>query len=135
MKQSSGTLLYRHTSAGIVVLLVHPSGAYNRKAPWSIPKGWPDEGEELEAAARRETREETGIDFTGPLQALGSIDYTKSRKRIFCFAGEVGDDVQARVASWEIDQAEFLSLDRAKEVIHPDQRPFIERLESLLAPK
>jgi predicted NUDIX family NTP pyrophosphohydrolase len=129
MKRSAGLLLYRRP---LSVLLVHPSGPYNRHAPWSIPKGWPDEGEELEAAARRETREETGIDFTGPLASLGSIDYTKSRKRIFCFAGEVSDDVQPKIASWEIDKAEFLSLDRAQELIHPDQRAFLERLVQLL---
>ena len=37
MKQSAGTLLYRVGPCGTEVLLVHPSGAYNRKAPWSIP--------------------------------------------------------------------------------------------------
>jgi predicted NUDIX family NTP pyrophosphohydrolase len=132
MKQSSGTLLYRRTPTGVEVLLVHPSGNYNRHAPWSIPKGWPDEGEELEAAARRETREETGIDFMGSLQSLGSIDYTKSRKRIFCFAGEATADLQPQIASWEIDRAEFLPLSRAQELIHPDQRAFLERLEAQL---
>jgi predicted NUDIX family NTP pyrophosphohydrolase len=130
MKQSAGTLLYRRVPEGLAVLLVHASGAYNRNAPWGIPKGIPDEGEELEAAARRETREETGIDFAGPLLSLGSIDYTKSRKRVFCFAGEVADYVQPKIASWEIDKAEFLPLERAKQVIHPDQRAFLERLEA-----
>ena len=43
------------------VLLVHPSGSYNRNAPWSIPKGELDEGEDPETAARRETREEAGV--------------------------------------------------------------------------
>ena len=56
MKQSSGTLLYRFDDRGqLEVLLVHPSGGYNRRAPWGIPKGLPDEGESLEEAARRET--------------------------------------------------------------------------------
>src|SRR5579872_39147 len=44
-KQSSGTLLYRRAPAGLEVLLVHPSGNYNRGKPWSIPKGLPDAGE------------------------------------------------------------------------------------------
>src|SRR5262245_39759061 len=34
MKQSSGTLLYRRAERGLEVLLVHPSGNYNRRAPW-----------------------------------------------------------------------------------------------------
>ena len=52
MKQSAGTLLYRQGPDGLEVLLVHPSGNYNRKAPWGIPKGLPAADEDLETAAR-----------------------------------------------------------------------------------
>ena len=44
-------------------------------------------GESLEEAARRETLEETGL-VAGDLIPLGSIVYTKSRKRVHGFAGE-----------------------------------------------
>ena len=132
MKQSAGTLLYRQGPEGLEVLLVHPSGAYNRKAPWGIPKGLIDEGEEPEQTARRETVEETGV-TAGTLVDLGSIDYTKSRKRIFCFGGEAPEGAAPRCASWEIDQACFLPLARARELIHPDQAAFIDRLAAHLA--
>ena len=56
VKQSAGTLLYRPLPESLEVLLVHPSGPYNRRAPWSIPKGLPDPGESLEAAAPRDPR-------------------------------------------------------------------------------
>lgn len=131
MKQSAGTLLYRKQGDQLHVLLVHPSGNYNRKAPWSIPKGLPDEGEELEAAARRETLEETGV-TAGSLISLGTIDYTKSRKTIHCFAGADDGMSEPRCASWEVDRAEFLPLDEARQLIHPDQRPFLDRLEEHL---
>ncbi len=131
MRQSSGTLLYRNGPAGLEVLLVHPSGNYNRKKPWSIPKGIPDDGEELEAAARRETLEEAGI-IAGPLVALGSIAYRKSGKLIHGFAGAAPDDAAPRVASWEIDAAEFLPLDEARRRIHPDQAELLDRLEAML---
>src|SRR5262245_18845318 len=85
-KQSSGTLLYRDAGGPLEVLLVHPSGNYNRGKPWSIPKGIPEPGEDLEAAARRETVEETGV-TAGDLLPLGSIHYQKSGKQIHCFAG------------------------------------------------
>ena len=131
MKQSAGTLLYREGPQGLEVLLVHPSGNYNRKAPWGLPKGEPDDGEELEAAARRETFEETGL-RPGALVPLGHIDYRKSRKRIFAFAGLAPADAEPRCASWEIDQARFLPLAGARALIHPDQAAFLDRLETML---
>ena len=133
MKQSAGTLLYRDGPEGLEVLLVHASGPYNRRAPWGIPKGEPDEGEnDLEATARRETREETGVE-TGELVALGDMVYRKSRKRVHCFAGPAPAGAAPRPTSWEVDRAEFLPLDKARQVIHPDQAVFLDRLLSHLA--
>jgi predicted NUDIX family NTP pyrophosphohydrolase len=131
MRQSSGTLLYRRREGQLEVLLVHPSGNYNRGKPWSIPKGEPDEGESLEAAARRETAEATGV-VAGELQPLGSIAYQKSRKQVHCFAGAAPADAAPHCASWEIDQAAFVPCDQAHERIHPDQAPFLDRLVQLL---
>ena len=130
MKQSAGTLLYRRHGDTIEVLLVHPSGNYNRHKPWSIPKGIPDEGESLEVAARRETLEEAGVE-AGDLVPLGTIDYKKSGKRIHAFAGQVKSG-EPHCASWEVDRAEFRTLEDAKELIHPDQRPFLDQLEEML---
>jgi predicted NUDIX family NTP pyrophosphohydrolase len=132
MKQSAGTLLYRQGQDGLEVLLVHPSGAYNRRAPWGIPKGLPDAGETLEAAARRETREETGVDVTGDLVPLGSIQYQKSRKEVHAFAAPAPADAAPRCTSWEIDQCRFVPLAEARGLIHPDQGPFLDRLVKAL---
>jgi predicted NUDIX family NTP pyrophosphohydrolase len=135
MRQSAGTLLYRDGPDGLSVLIVHPSGAYNRRAPWSIPKGEPNPGEtDLEAVARRETLEETGM-TAGPLVGLGHIDYQKSRKRVHCFAGPAPLNDEPRVASWEIDQARFVPLNEARGLLHPDQRVFLDRLEEQLKRK
>ena len=128
MKQSSGTLLYRTGPQGLEVLLVHPSGNYNRHAPWGIPKGVPDADEPLEAAARRETCEEANVEAVGPLIDLGHIDYTRSKKRIFCFAGPAPEGADARPVSWEVDHAEFVPLEKARQLIHPDQAVFLDRL-------
>lgn len=131
MKQSAGTLLYRHGPDGLEVLLVHPSGAYNRKAPWSIPKGEPGADADLEATARRETREETGVE-PGELVPLGHIDYRKSRKRIHCFAGPAPPAAEPKPASWEVDQVRFVPLDEARQLLHPDQVPFLDRLVQMM---
>jgi predicted NUDIX family NTP pyrophosphohydrolase len=127
MKQSAGTLLYRQGADGLEVLLVHPSGNYNRKAPWGIPKGEVEGDAGLEETARRETQEETGV-TAGELRELGFIDYTKSRKRIFAFAGAAPADAAPHCASWEVDQACFVPLERARQLIHPDQAAFLDRL-------
>lgn len=127
VKQSAGTLLYRDGPQGLEVLLVHPSGNYNRGKPWSIPKGLPDEGEGIEAAARRETLEETGV-VAGELVPLGEIQYQKSGKRIHCLAGLAPATAQPACASWEVDRAEFLPIAQARVAIHPDQAPFLDRL-------
>ena len=135
MKEASGTLLWRRSADGrLQVLLVHSSGPYNRKAPWGIPKGVREQGESLEETARRETLEETGV-TAGALESLGHVDYSKSRKRVHAFAGPAPEGAAPRCASWEIDCAEFVDVDRAGTLIHPDQEAFIGRLlEKLGAP-
>jgi predicted NUDIX family NTP pyrophosphohydrolase len=125
--QSAGTLLYRRVDGEAQVLIVHPSGAYNRRAPWSLPKGLPDEDEDLESAARRETLEETGV-TAGELFPLGHVDYSRSRKRVHGFAGPAPDGAEPRCASWEVDRAEFVAVDRARELLQRDQKAFIDRL-------
>src|SRR5437899_1287489 len=128
MKQSAGTLLYRTVGGVLEVLLVHASGPYNRRAPWGIPKGLPDEGEALEAAARRETLEETGVAAVGELVDLGWCEYTRSHKRIHCFAGPAPADAAPKPTSWEVDRAEFVSMEQARTLIHPDQAVLLDRL-------
>jgi predicted NUDIX family NTP pyrophosphohydrolase len=128
MKQSAGTLLYRQGAGGLEVLLVHPSGNYNRHKPWSIPKGEPDAGEDdLAEVARRETREEAGVE-AGELVAIGSIQYQKSKKMVYAFAGPAPADAAPRCASWEVDEARFVPLDEARRILHPEQVVFLDRL-------
>ena len=131
---SSGTLLYRFVEGAIEVLLVHPAGNYNRRAPWGIPKGAPDPDEALEQTARRETLEETGLMVAGPLVDLGHVDYTRSKKRVHAFAAPAPDGAAPRCASWEVDKAEFIEISRARRIIHPDQAALLDRLERHLDP-
>jgi predicted NUDIX family NTP pyrophosphohydrolase len=126
MKETAGTLLYRTVDGTVEILLVHASGNYNRKSKWSIPKGLPEENETLEEAARRETKEETDV-TAGKLKPLGYIDYKKSRKRVHCFVGTAPKDAEPQCASWEVDRAEFVPIEKAMEIIHPDQAEFLVR--------
>lgn len=126
---ASGTVLHQYVEDRLEVLLVHPSGNYNRRAPWGIPKGAPNGDETLEAAARRETWEETGIDVSGPLHDLGYVDYTRSKKRVHGYAAPAPEHAAPRCASWEVDKAEFIEITRARRIIHPDQLALLDRLE------
>jgi predicted NUDIX family NTP pyrophosphohydrolase len=131
MKESAGTLLYQFAEQGIKVLIVHPSGNYNLHKPWGIPKGIIEPGEDPETAARRETMEETGV-TAGELTSLSSIDYTRSNKRVHCFAGPAPENAAPYCASWEVDQARFVDLAEARRLVHPDQWVFLDRLLELL---
>ncbi len=133
MAESAGLLLYRSTANGWEVLLIHPSGNYNRRAPWGIPKGLTEPGEALEQAARRETKEETGV-TAQDVVSLGSVSYRRIRKQIHVFAGRVDETCQPTCASWEVDRAEFIPLELAYTLIHPDQAPLLDRLREILPP-
>jgi predicted NUDIX family NTP pyrophosphohydrolase len=112
--------------------LVHPSGWYNKKAPWSIPKGWPEDGESLEQAAARETLEETGVVVHGPLTPLDFVTY-KNGKRVHGFCAPSPNGAIPICASWEVDRAEFFPLSEARHMLHAAQQEFIDRLERHLA--
>ena len=113
------------------MLIVHPWGPYNRRAPWSIPKGRTNPGEDFETAARRETHEETGV-TAGPLRSIGSVDLARSRKRIHGFAGPAPEDAAPRSDQQEVDEAKFVAIDRARFLLHPAQVTFLDRLLSTL---
>jgi len=131
MKESAGTLLYRRPAGRLEVLIIKPGG-FAARYGWSIPKGLVEPGEDPEAAARRETREETGLD-PGPLELLGCIEYTKSRKRIHCFFGHAPEGEPRRTRDFEVAEARFVEKDEARRLLHHDQKGLIDMLETRLA--
>jgi len=134
--ESAGLVVYRNIATCLEVLLIHPSGNYNRRAPWGIPKGLPDGDELLPQAAVRETREETGVDLSAALDTglvpLGYVEYKRSPKRIHAFAAPAPAGAEPNVACWEIDQADFLPIEEARRRIRPDQLPLLDRLVEIL---
>jgi predicted NUDIX family NTP pyrophosphohydrolase len=136
-KLAAGCLVRAEFDGETRYLVVHPSGRYNARAPYSIPKGIVEPGETPEAAAVRETLEETGIACT-IVAPLGQIDYQKSRKTVVGYlAVPAAPPPSTTIESidWEIDRAEFLPADEARERLHPDQRPFIDRAIALAEPR
>ena len=149
-KAAAGLLLYRRRPAGLEVLLAHPGGPFwSRKdlGAWSIPKGEIDPGEDPVVAARREFREEIGLDVTGPLHPLGQRKQA-SGKLVQIWAAE-GDFDPAQLQSnlfeleWpkssgriqafpEVDRAAWFELDEARRRILPGQAPFLDALAAFV---
>lgn len=128
------------------VLLVHPGGPFFQRRDagvWSIPKGLCEPGEALEAAARREFREEIGFDpCPRELFPLGSVRQSGGKVvHAWAFAGEwdpselrsVRFDLEwppksGRIQVFpEVDRAEFFDARTAEEKIVVAQRPLVAR--------
>ena len=155
MPTSAGLLMYRVRDARVEVLLVHPGGPFFARKDdgvWTIPKGLPDDGEEVLDCAKREFKEETGFDLPDAGQLnfleLGTIKQ-KGGKTIHAWAF-AGDCDPAKLVSntfrlqwppgrgkWqefaEVDRAAFFTLDEARRKINPAQVELLMRLADLVA--
>jgi predicted NUDIX family NTP pyrophosphohydrolase len=143
---SAGLLLFRRRDGATEVFLAHPGGPFWAKrdaGAWTIPKGVVDEGEDLLDAARREFREETGIEPVGPFVSLGSIRQ-KAGKPVHAWAWQGDADAGAvssneTRAEWprgsgnwltfpEVDRCEWFDIETARQKINPAQAEFLDRL-------
>lgn len=81
---SAGGVIYRRGPVGVEVALAARAASAGRLV-WCLPKGLIEPGESAEATARREVREETGLE--GEVEAkLGDIQYwyqVRGEGRIF----------------------------------------------------
>ncbi|MBV9424998.1 MAG: NUDIX domain-containing protein [Solirubrobacterales bacterium] len=149
---SAGILVYRgERPSELEVLLVHPGGplwAKRDAGAWSIPKGEYEADEDALVAAQREFAEELGVaPPDGPYADLGEIRQ-KSGKLVHGWAVR-GDLDTSEIASntavvvWpprsgrtieipEVDRAEWLTIEEAREKINPAQTTLLERLRDLL---
>ena len=151
--RSAGILLHRRGAGGREVLLVHPGGPFWARrddGAWSIPKGEYVDGEDPQAAARREFGEELGAPLPddAPLVGLGEVRQ-RNGKRVVAWAVEGDCDTAAARSNtfeteWpprsgrrqvfpEIDRAEWFPLARAREKLIPAQVAFLDRLEEQAA--
>lgn len=147
-KKSAGILMYRHKDSELEIFLVHPGGPFwiNKDLnAWSIPKGEFDDNEDAFATAKREFKEETGINISGKFIELNPIKQ-KSGKMIYAWAVKGDIDASAIKSNefeieWpprsgkmktfpEIDKAEWFSLSDAKKKIIAAQWQLIEELIS-----
>jgi predicted NUDIX family NTP pyrophosphohydrolase len=155
MTISAGILLFRRRGDLVEVLVAHPGGPlWSRKdlGAWSLPKGEADDGETdaegLLAVARREFREELGLDApAGEPLPLGQVRL-KSGKVVHAWALEGDLDPATAVSGtfemeWpprsgrraafpEIDRVAWCAPDDARARLNPAQAPFVDRLLAIL---
>lgn len=151
MVLSAGLLLYRGDDAGLQVWIAHMGGPFWRRRPraWSIPKGLVEGDEDVLETARREFAEEIGAPApSGPTIDLGEHRQA-SGKRVRVFALEAPSFDIAEVHSNtvrlelprgsgrfvevpEVDDARWVSIDAARDLVVAGQVGALDRLVDLV---
>ena len=147
---AAGLLMCRKENNELQFFLVHPGGPFyvkKNEGVWSIPKGLPENHEEILQTARREFFEETGIKATGPFYPLGSVKQ-KSGKIVhaWTFTGEWNPEqgITSNIfkIEWpprskkfidipEVDRAAWMNYDEAVKMIHPYQLPLLAKAKEI----
>lgn len=145
-KQSAGLLMYRQTSRGLEVLLVHPGGPFWQKrnlGVWTIPKGVVEPGEALFDTACREFNEETSLTSQPPYLELPEIRQSSKRVKAWAFEGDC-DPTQLYsntfMLEWppksgclqefpEVDRAAWFPIGEAAHYILKGQLPLLDSLD------
>ena len=150
-RRSAGILLYRRDADSLRVLLAHMGGPFfatRDKGAWTVPKGEPGPGEDLESTARREFAEELGLPVpTGPLLPIGEV-VQKNGKVVSVWALEGDLDVDdvvpgtfemewprgsGRVGTFpEVDRAAWWTPAQCADRIVPAQLELVTRLVAQL---
>ena len=148
---SAGVLLFRHRDGDVEVLLIKPGGPFWRNkdaGAWMIPKGNVESGEAPAEAALREFEEETGTKLSSvpfPLasvrQAGGKIveafalegDLDASAIRSIDFELEWPPRSGRRRRYPEAEEARWMTIGEARQLMLPSQLPLLDALERKLA--
>ncbi|MFJ3027605.1 NUDIX domain-containing protein [Curtobacterium sp. NPDC087080] len=149
MVTSAGLLLHRRSpvDGSLEVLVAHMGGPFWRRRPraWSIPKGLLEDGEDPLDTARREFAEEIGVRAPdGPVLDLGEVRQASGKRvRVFVLRadGFVVDEVRSNTVQVElprgsgrfvevpeVDDARWVSVDEARELLVAGQVAALDRL-------
>jgi len=147
---SAGILLFRQQGSETEVLLIKPGGPFWRNkdaGAWMIPKGKVEEGEKSAEAALREFEEETGTRLTVLPFPLAKIRQAGG-KWVEAFADEGDLDSEAVTSTdfemeWpprsgrlelfpEVEQARWMTLAEARQLMLRSQLPLLDALEAKL---
>ena len=147
---SAGILMFRERDSVLEVLLIRPGGPFwcNKDVgAWMIPKGAVEAGEEPAQAALREFQEETGTRLSSTPFPLARIRQAAG-KIVEAFAVEGDLDASAVTPNefeleWpprsglrerfpEVEEARWMTMPEAREMMLPSQLPLLDALENIL---
>jgi predicted NUDIX family NTP pyrophosphohydrolase len=151
-KHSAGLLMYRRDRGTLEVLLVHPGGplwANKDAGAWSIPKGEYPVEEDARKAAKREFKEETGLDAGDPLIELTPVRQSGKVVKAWAFEGDCDPAVLSSNTfsmEWpprsgrqhafpEVDRAAWFDMEQARQKILKGQIGLLLDLASKLTGK
>ncbi len=132
LAHSAGGVCYRVDDGQVYVVLIATNGATR----WGLPKGQVCRNEQPAAAARREIKEETGVEGT-VLRLIETIEYWFRARRgrvhkfvdFFLLRYEVGEILPQEA---EVDDARWFALDEAIErATFPQERAILEHVRDL----
>ena len=151
-QKSAGLLVWRGGPAEPQFLLAHPGGPFWAKrdaGAWSVPKGLIDAGEDPLTAARREFREEVGIEVAADAFVRLADRRLTSGKTVLCWLVEADLDLSGfrsntfelewprgsgrRIVAPECDRADYFAAPEALEKILGYQRGFVEEAVARLS--
>jgi predicted NUDIX family NTP pyrophosphohydrolase len=125
------------------ILVCHATGSSWKQ--WSIPKGLKSEGEQSLDAARRELKEETGIDTREinvvKILQLPTAKYQKQNKTLESFLLVTDSDLGHHVftckslglnAVPEVDSWKWITFEQAETWLHESQQRNIESVRKLV---
>ena len=131
-------MVYRTTGGAIEVVLIQPR---DRDA-WALPKGLIERGETVERAARREAREETGLD--GEIDArIDTIKYSYTAKwedpptrifKIVTFFLLRFTEGNVENHDREVDRVEWFPIDEAiRQASYKQEKDILKKAKHLLS--
>lgn len=131
-EKSCGAIVYRKYHGNTEILLVR----HLKSGHWSFPKGHVEQGETEEETARREIKEETGLDVLLDTSFRETVNYSpkkNTKKTVVYFVGMAASQDLVPQQE-EISELRWLEIDQAGNVLtYDNDKLIVSKAKSFIA--